>query len=60
MALEINPDIEIKDSPIEGKGLFTKVPIKKVLLFGFLRGKNLTTRKFILTKNLRSLQNGAL
>jgi hypothetical protein len=29
MALEINPDIEIKDSPIQGKGLFTKVPIKK-------------------------------
>ena len=29
MALEINPDIKIKDSPIEGKGLFTKVPIKK-------------------------------
>ncbi len=29
VALEINPDIEIKDSPIQGKGLFTKVPIKK-------------------------------
>ncbi len=29
MSLEINPDIEIKDSPIQGKGLFTKVPIKK-------------------------------
>lgn len=29
MALAINPDIEIKDSPIQGKGLFTKVPIKK-------------------------------
>lgn len=27
--LEINPDIEIKDSPIQGKGLFTKIPIKK-------------------------------
>ena len=29
MRLVINPDIEIKDSPIQGKGLFTKVPIKK-------------------------------
>lgn len=29
MALVINPNIEIKDSPIQGKGLFTKVPIKK-------------------------------
>jgi len=29
MTLAINPNIEIKDSPIEGKGLFTKVPIKK-------------------------------
>jgi len=29
MALEINPDIDIKDSPIQGKGLFTKVPVKK-------------------------------
>ena len=29
MTLVINPDIEIKDSPIEGKGLFTKIPIKK-------------------------------
>ena len=27
--LEINPNIEIKNSPIEGKSLFTKVPIKK-------------------------------
>ncbi|MCA9347648.1 SET domain-containing protein-lysine N-methyltransferase [Candidatus Saccharibacteria bacterium] len=25
----LNPDIEIKESPIQGKGLFTKVPIKK-------------------------------
>lgn len=29
MTLVINPDIEIKNSPIQGKGLFTKVPIKK-------------------------------
>lgn len=29
MALELNPNIEIKDSPIQGKGLFTEVPIKK-------------------------------
>jgi SET domain-containing protein len=29
MPLTLNPDIEIKESPIEGKGLFTKVPIKK-------------------------------
>jgi SET domain-containing protein len=29
MALMLNPDIEIKDSPIQGKGIFTKVPIKK-------------------------------
>ena len=29
MALIINPDIEIKDSPIQGKGIFTRVPIKK-------------------------------
>ena len=29
MTLIINPDIEIKDSPIQGKGLFTKIPIKK-------------------------------
>ena len=27
--LEINPDIEIKESPIQGAGLFTKVAIKK-------------------------------
>jgi len=27
--MEINPDIEIRDSPIEGTGLFTRVPIKK-------------------------------
>jgi len=59
MALEVNPDIEIKDSPIEGNGLFTKVPIKKVLLFGFLRAKNLTKRRFTLTKSLRNLLNGA-
>lgn len=29
MNLQLNPDIEIKGSPIQGKGLFTKVPIKK-------------------------------
>lgn len=29
MTLILNPDIEIKASSIEGKGLFTKVPIKK-------------------------------
>lgn len=29
MSLVINPDIEIKESPIQGKGLFTKVPFKK-------------------------------
>jgi SET domain-containing protein len=29
MSLELNPEIEIKESPIQGKGLFTKVPIKK-------------------------------
>lgn len=29
MTLVINPNIEIKDSPIQGKGLFTKVPVKK-------------------------------
>ena len=29
MTLTLNPDVEIKDSPIQGKGLFTKVPIKK-------------------------------
>lgn len=29
MTLLLNSKIEIKDSPIEGKGLFTKVPIKK-------------------------------
>lgn len=29
MSLVINPDIEIKQSPIQGKGLFTKVPVKK-------------------------------
>lgn len=25
----LNPDLEIKDSPVQGKGIFTKVPIKK-------------------------------
>lgn len=25
----LNPNLEIKDSPIQGKGIFTKVPIKK-------------------------------
>lgn len=29
MALTLNPDIEIKDSQIQGKGLFSQVPIKK-------------------------------
>jgi hypothetical protein len=29
MTLVLNPDIEIKKSPIQGKGLFTRVPIKK-------------------------------
>ncbi|GAC1392125.1 MAG: hypothetical protein NVSMB46_07040 [Candidatus Saccharimonadales bacterium] len=29
MALEINPDVEIRSSRIEGKGIFTKVPIIK-------------------------------
>jgi SET domain-containing protein len=29
MSLILNPDIEIKNSPIQGKGLFTKVLIKK-------------------------------
>ncbi len=29
MSLVLNPDVEIKDSPIQGKGLFTKVAIKK-------------------------------
>lgn len=38
MALEINPDIEIHESPIEGKGLFTKVPIKKGLQVWISRG----------------------
>lgn len=27
--MTINPNIEVKESPIEGKGLFTKVDIKK-------------------------------
>ena len=29
MSLELNPDIEIKDSPINGKGVFSKKHIKK-------------------------------
>lgn len=29
MKMETNPDIEIRDSPIEGTGLFTRVAIKK-------------------------------
>lgn len=39
VALEINPDIEIKDSPIQGKGLFTKVPIKKGTAIWVSRGE---------------------
>ena len=26
--MKLNPDIEIRESAIEGKGIFTKVPIK--------------------------------
>lgn len=39
MTLEVNPDIEIKDSHIEGKGLFTKVPIKKGTAIWVSRGE---------------------
>lgn len=29
MTLTLNPNIEVRESPIQGKGLFTKVPVKK-------------------------------
>ncbi len=39
MTLVINPDIEIKDSPIQGKGLFAKVPIKKGTAIWICKGE---------------------
>ncbi|HZU66500.1 MAG TPA: SET domain-containing protein-lysine N-methyltransferase [Ktedonobacteraceae bacterium] len=40
MALVLHPKIEVRDSPIEGKGLFAKEPFKKGERFTVTSGKH--------------------
>ncbi len=56
MALEINPDIEIKDSPIEGKGLFAKAPIKKGVAVWISKGEEPAEEKIYTDAEFKAFQ----
>ena len=56
ITLEINPDIEIKNSPIEGMGLFTKIPIKMGTSVWISRGGDPTNEKVYTDKEFKVFQ----
>lgn len=64
----INPDIEIKESPIQGKGLFTKVAIKKGATVWISKGQeaagvqysNVLVSKLVLTVLVSYLRASSL
>ncbi len=57
MALQLNPDIEIKDSPIQGKGLFTKVPVKKGTTIWISKGEEPYDEKVYTDEEFKAFQN---
>lgn len=56
MLLIINPDIEIKASPIQGKGLFTKVPIKKGRQIWISKGEEPVEEKIYTNEEFKEFQ----
>lgn len=56
MALELNPNIEIKTSPIEGKGIFTKVPIKKGTAVWISKGEEPYDEKIYTDEEFKAFQ----
>ena len=56
MSLVINPDIEIKESPIQGKGVFTKVSIKKGHQVWISKGEEPYDEKIYTDKEFKEFQ----
>jgi len=56
MSLEINPNIEIKDSPIQGKGLFTKVDFKKGESIWISKGEEPYNEKIYTDEEFKAFQ----
>lgn len=56
MKLVINPDIEIRNSPIQGKGIFTKVPIKKGTPVWISRGGKPIEEKIYTDEEFKAFQ----
>jgi SET domain-containing protein len=54
--LKINPDIEIKDSLIQGKGLFTKVPIIKGQQIWISKGAEAVEEKIYTKEEFKEFQ----
>lgn len=54
--LELNPDIEIKDSPIQGKGLFAKLPIKKGQRIWISKGEEPVEEKIYTKEEFKEFQ----
>lgn len=54
--LKINPDIEIKNSPIQGKGLFTKVPIIKGQQIWISKGAEVVEEKIYTKEEFKEFQ----
>jgi SET domain-containing protein len=56
MNLIINPDIDIKESRIQGKGLFTKVPINKGTVIWISKGQKATEEKIYTPEEFKVFQ----
>lgn len=56
MPLIINSDIEIKDSPIQGKGLFTRVPIRKGQVIWVSKGEEPVLEKIYTDEEFKEFQ----
>ena len=56
MTLVLNPDIEIKKSPIQGRGLFTKVPIKKGTKIWISKGEEPYNEKIYTDEEFKEFQ----
>lgn len=56
MSLIVNPDIEIKNSPIQGKGLFTRVPIKMGQAIWVSKGAEPVEEKIYTEKEFKEFQ----
>lgn len=56
MAIEINPEVEIKDSPIQGKGLFTEVLIMKGDHVWISKGEEPYSEKIYTDKEFKEFQ----